>query len=82
MPSKDSGLYDPKKFVGGYDLAGDDYDARIPTSVAKPDNNPLDCEAGGHGTHVSGTTAGYGVDADGKTFRGDHTKLPRTRWAR
>ena len=77
LPSKDSGLYDPTKSGGGYDLAGDDYDARIPTSVAKPDNNPLDCEAGGHGTHVSGTTAGYGVGEDGKTFRGDHTKLTK-----
>lgn len=45
--------------------------------MAKPDNNPLDCEAGGHGTHVSGTTAYYGVGEDGKTFRGDHTKLTK-----
>ncbi|MCG7430982.1 S8 family serine peptidase [Kocuria indica] len=75
LPGKDSGLYDSKKFLGGYDLAGDAYDAQIPTSVPKPDNNPLDCEAGGHGTHVAGTTAGYGVGADGKTYKGDFTKL-------
>ena len=64
LPGKDSDLYDPKKFVGGYDLAGDSYDARVAGSVPKPDSNPLDCEAGGHGTHVAGTTAGYGVGAD------------------
>ncbi|MDN5631200.1 S8 family serine peptidase [Kocuria sp.] len=75
LPGKDSDLYDPKKFVGGYDLAGDSYDARVAGSVPKPDSNPLDCEAGGHGTHVAGTTAGYGVGADGKTFKGDFTKL-------
>ncbi|RKQ35002.1 S8 family serine peptidase [Kocuria tytonis] len=77
LPGKDSGLYDPKKLVGGYDLAGDDYDARPGGGAAKPDNNPLDCEAGGHGTHVAGTTAGYGVGEDGKTFTGDPTKLTK-----
>ncbi|RLY94090.1 subtilisin [Kocuria tytonicola] len=75
LPAKDSGLYDPAKFLGGYDLAGDDYDARVASSTPKPDTNPLDCELGGHGTHVAGTTAGYGVGADGKTFKGDFTKL-------
>ncbi|MDO4918069.1 S8 family serine peptidase [Kocuria sp.] len=75
LPGKDSGLYDSKKFVGGYDLAGDAYDARVSSSLPTPDSNPLDCEAGGHGTHVAGTTAGYGVGADGKTFKGDFTKL-------
>ncbi|GEC98263.1 peptidase S8 [Kocuria varians] len=77
LPAKDSGLYDSKKFIGGYDLAGDAYDARVAGSVPKPDNNPLDCETGGHGTHVAGTTAGYGVGADGKTFTGDFTKLTK-----
>ncbi|WP_058955137.1 S8 family serine peptidase [Kocuria rhizophila] len=77
MPTKDSGLYDPEKFLGGYDLAGDAYDARVASSVPKPDTNPLDCEAGGHGTHVAGTIGGYGVGEDGKTFKGDHTKLTK-----
>ena len=27
LPAKDSGLYDPDKFIGGWDLVGDDYNA-------------------------------------------------------
>lgn len=76
MPSADSGLYDPKKYKGGWDLVGDDYNAASPlASIPQPDSNPLDCELGGHGTHVAGTAAGYGVDEDGKTFRGDYESL-------
>ncbi|OMQ13848.1 hypothetical protein A7K94_0220725 [Modestobacter sp. VKM Ac-2676] len=53
--------------VGGRDFVGDTYNAD-PASpafqpVARPDDNPLDCN--GHGTHVAGTAAGYGVTADG-----------------
>ena len=72
MPAADSGLYDPDKFVGGYDLAGDDYTG---AGAPKPDTNPLDCTANGHGTHVAGSAAGFAVNADGSTFRGDYTKL-------
>lgn len=75
LPGRDSGLYDPKKFLGGYDLAGDAYDAEVQGSVPRPDTNPLDCEIGGHGTHVAGSAAGYGVGENGKTFTGDFTKL-------
>ncbi|GLZ35464.1 peptidase S8 [Lentzea sp. NBRC 105346] len=69
---------DPKYFptakvVGGYDFAGEEYDGADPNSVPKPDNNPIDCE--GHGSHVAGTAAGFGVNADGSTFKGDYTKL-------
>ena len=68
------GSYDPKKFLGGYDLVGDDYNsAKKETSTPHPDANPLDC--GGHGSHVAGTAAGYGVNADGSTFRGGYSKL-------
>ncbi|CEA06869.1 Minor extracellular protease vpr precursor [Arthrobacter saudimassiliensis] len=77
IPAADSGLLDPEKFIGGYDLVGDDYNAdpSSPTyqPVPKPDLNPLDC--GGHGSHVAGTAAGYGTNDDGSTFRGDYTKL-------
>lgn len=65
------------KVVGGYDFAGDDYnaDSTSPTynPVPAPDPNPLDCQ--GHGTHVAGSAGGYGVDADGATFDGDYAGL-------
>jgi len=47
------------KVVGGHDFAGPTYDARDPTSVPQPDDDPLD--GNGHGSHVSGTIAGIGV---------------------
>jgi len=62
------------KVKGGVDLVGDSYNAD-PTSAAfqpvpHPDANPLDCN--GHGSHVAGTAAGFGVLADGTTFRGPY----------
>ncbi|WP_051136906.1 S8 family peptidase [Luteimicrobium xylanilyticum] len=66
------------KVVGGYDFVGDDYNAD-PTDpstyqpVPHPDSNPLGCND--HGTHVSGTVAGYGENADGSTFKGNYSKL-------
>ena len=72
LPSADSGLINRAKVAGGYDLVGDAYDG---TNTAVPDGNPLDCTTGGHGTHVAGTAAGYGVNADGTTFTGDYSKL-------
>lgn len=79
LPSADSGLIDPDKFIGGWDLVGDDYNANSddPTyqPIPRPDPNPLDCQAAGHGSHVAGTTAGYGVNADGSTFTGDYSSL-------
>ncbi|MBP2020200.1 subtilisin family serine protease, partial [Symbiobacterium terraclitae] len=66
------------KVAGGWDFAGDDYDPRYDeTSIPQPDPNPLDCPAylgGGHGTHVAGTIAGYGVNADGSTYRGPYDR--------
>jgi len=65
------------KVVGGTDFVGDDYDADPASDnyqpVPQPDGNPIDCE--GHGTHVSGTLAGYGVNANGTTFKGSYAGL-------
>ena len=64
------------KVVGGYDFAGDAYQADPTTAdynpVPAPDPYPLDCNS--HGTHVAGTVAGYGVNADGTTYTGAYNK--------
>lgn len=67
--------FDPDKYVGGYDFAGTTYDAGGEGAelVPVPDENPIDVN--GHGTHVAGTTAGFGVTEDGETFRGDYSEL-------
>ena len=71
---RDDADFPGTKVVGGYDLAGDDYDAD-PTSdtynpTPSPDDYPLDCN--GHGSHVAGTVAGYGEKADGSTYTGSY----------
>ena len=60
------------KVVGGQDFAGDDYDASASGAAAipHPDPDPLDCN--GHGSHVAGTAAGFGVTAAGSTFAGPY----------
>jgi subtilisin family serine protease len=61
------------KVVEGYDFAGDAYDP--PAVGPSPDNNPLDCASslgGGHGSHVAGTAAGFGVTAAGATYTGTY----------
>ncbi|WP_394617242.1 S8 family serine peptidase [Lentzea sp. JNUCC 0626] len=74
--TKPSPLFPSAKVIGGVDLVGDDYDASGTTGgslVPEPDSNPLPCST--HGTHVAGTAAGFGVNADGSTFTGDYAKL-------
>src|SRR5712692_7564649 len=64
---------DAPKVKGGTDLVGDAYNADDPTSVPKPDPNPLDCN--GHGSHTSGTAAGFGVTAAGTTYHGPYDAI-------
>jgi len=58
-------IFPTNKVVGGFDFAGDDYDA---SNAPTPDANPMDC--GGHGSHTAGTLAGVGVNADGTPYGG------------
>lgn len=61
------------KVVAGYDLVGDDYapgEGGL-AEVPQPDSDPMDCsiaDGGGHGTHVAGTIAGYGIKSNGITY--------------
>src|SRR5437762_108381 len=52
------GLAAPK-VKGGFDFVGDAYTG---SNTPHPDPNPLDCN--GHGSHTSGTAAGFGVTSD------------------
>lgn len=68
------GIYPNARVVGGHDLVGDAYNAGAaagsPALTPHPDRNPMDCN--GHGSHVAGTAAGSGVNADGSTYTGDY----------
>ena len=55
------------KVKGGIDLAGDAYTG---SNTPQPDPNPLDCN--GHGSHVAGTAAGFGVLNDGTRYEGTY----------
>ena len=73
----DPELFPSAKVIGGTDLAGDGYNADADPNDPgtgdpdpTPDPNPLDCN--GHGSHVAGTAAGFGIDSAGHTFTGPY----------
>jgi minor extracellular serine protease Vpr len=71
----DPALFGPNapKVKGGTDFVGDNYDASSndpAKNTPVPDPNPLDCN--GHGSHVAGTAAGFGITASGSTFKGPY----------
>lgn len=81
-PAAPTTAFPTAKVVGGTDLAGSNYDAGSDDPAQytpNPDPNPLDCD--GHGSHVAGIAAGFGVNADGSTFRGNYRNLTASKLA-
>ena len=68
-----AGVFPTAKVVGGYDFAGNAYTG---SNTPTPDANPMDCN--GHGSHVAGSAAGYGVTAAGATYTGGYASVPTT----
>lgn len=76
-------LFPTAKVVGGWDFVGDDYvggggsPASLSSSMPQPDPDPAPCygnfNTANHGTHVAGTAAGFGVNADGSTYTGPYS---------
>ena len=63
------GFFPTAKVAGGWDFVGDAYDASSDDPAEftpMPDPDPMDCE--GHGSHVAGTLAAFGVNGDGTTY--------------
>ena len=68
------GTFPTTKVIGGWDFAGDDYDASggFGSTSPSPDADPLDPRSNGHGSHVAGIAAGLGVLAAGQPFAGPY----------
>ena len=67
------GSFPTTKVVAGTDLVGDNYDSASsdPAQLVRhPDPDPIDCN--GHGSHVAGTIAGFGVTDDGNRYSGPY----------
>jgi minor extracellular serine protease Vpr len=67
------GSFPTAKVVAGTDFVGDDFDASsddAAVATPHPDPDPLDCN--GHGSHVAGSAAGFGVLDNGTTFGGPY----------
>jgi minor extracellular serine protease Vpr len=61
------GTFPTAKVVAGHDFVGDDFSG---PNTPVPDPDPLDCN--GHGSHVAGSAAGFGVLSDGTTYGGPY----------
>jgi minor extracellular serine protease Vpr len=84
----DPAMFGPNapKVKGGIDLVGDNYNPGSDDPAANtpmPDPNPLDCDQDnvGHGSHVAGSAAGFGVTAQGTTFNGPYDQNTHTNFA-
>jgi subtilisin family serine protease len=80
----DPTLFGPaaRKVKGGFDFAGDAYDAGADdpaNTIPHPDPNPLDCQANGHGSHVAGSAAGFGVTDARTTYTGPYDATTHSR---
>lgn len=67
------GSFPTTKVIAGTDLVGDNYDSASsdPAQLVRhPDPDPIDCN--GHGSHVAGTVAGFGVTDDGNRYSGPY----------
>ncbi|MDQ3733895.1 MAG: S8 family serine peptidase, partial [Actinomycetota bacterium] len=74
-------IFPNDKVIGGVDFVGDAYNADPAdpaySPVRHPDGNPMDCN--GHGSHVAGSAAGFGVNAAGTTYAGRYdANIPLT----